>query len=379
MVPFFATCAKGLEPVLARELTPLLASDINIGRGGVHFSGDQELLYRANLQLRTAIRILKPILHARVESPEQLYDCVRALDWSQYLTPEHTLAVDANVRDSHITHSHYAALKTKDAICDWFIDKVGRRPNVDVERPMVGLNLHLFRNELTLSLDSSGDSLHKRGYRPIQTKAPLNEALAAGFLFLSEWDVQQPLADPMCGSGTLVIEAALLALNIPPRLTRKHFGFQGWLDYDVRLWTDIRDTARAHIRKELPAPLFGSDRRRDAIMLAHRNARAASVGHLIEFKRTPIQEWIAPTSQPGFIIVNPPYGERITSQRHHAGNQVGQLYSDMVEVFQKHAQGWKIFLFSGNIELERYFHIAPFSRIPLFNGRIPCHLLGYQF
>src|SRR5439155_25317823 len=208
------------------------------------FGGDQTLLYQANLWLRTAIRVLRPVLEAHVESPEDLYAAVQTVDWSRYLTPEHTLAVDCNVRDSHITHSHYAALKTKDAICDQFVARCGSRPSVDVETPMVGLNLHIYRDQAVHSLDSSGHSLHKRGYRPILTKAPLNEALAAALILLSGWKGETAFADPLCGSGTLPIEATWLAIRRPPGLTRRRFGFQGWLDFDVNLWLELRDQAR---------------------------------------------------------------------------------------------------------------------------------------
>ncbi len=238
---YFATCGRGIEPVLADELRALGAADVAPGRGGVSFAGDRALLYRANLWLRTAVRVLMPVLEAPVTSPDELYDAVRSVDWSRYLTPEHTLAVDCNVRDSHITHSKYAALRTKDAICDQFVERCGRRPSVDVEEPMVGLNLHVYRDRATLSLDSSGMSLHKRGYRPIQTRAPLNEALGAALVLLTGWRGDVPFADPLCGSGTLPIEAAWIALRRPPGLTRKRFGFQGWMDYDVELWTALRD------------------------------------------------------------------------------------------------------------------------------------------
>src|SRR5947209_7709812 len=233
MERYFATCGRGIEPVLADELRELGGADVLPGRGGVHFAGDKALLYRANLWLRTAIRVLRPILEAPVTSPEELYDTVRSLDWTLYLTPDHTLAVDCNVRDSRLTHSKYAALKTKDAICDQFVERCGRRPSVDVDEPMVGLNLHVYRDQATLSLDSSGESLHKRGYRPVQTKAPLNEALAAALVQLTGWKGDAPFIDPLCGGGTLCIEAGWLALRRPPGLTRKRFGFMGWMDYDV--------------------------------------------------------------------------------------------------------------------------------------------------
>src|SRR6266540_944381 len=215
MEHYFATCGRGIESTLAGELTELGAAEVKPGRGGVSFAGERTLLYRANLWLRTAIRVLWPILEMDVTTPEELYDAVQTIDWSQYLTPEHTLAVDCNVRDSHITHSKYAALKTKDAICDQFIAKCSRRPSVNVDEPMVGLNLHIHRDHAVLSLESSGESLHKRGYRPILTKAPLNEALAAALVLLTGWRGETAFVDPMCGSGTLPIEASWIALRRP--------------------------------------------------------------------------------------------------------------------------------------------------------------------
>src|SRR6266849_3399089 len=370
---YFATCARGIEPVLAGELRELGAGNIEQGRGGVHFSGDQALLYQANLWLRTAIRVLWPILEAHVESPEELYDAVRSIDWSQYLTPDHTLAVDCNVRDSRITHSKYAALKTKDAICDQFVDRCGRRPSVDVDKPMVGFNLHIYKDQAVLSLDSSGDSLHKRGYRPILTKAPLNEALAAAIVFLTGWKEDMPFVDPMCGSGTLPIEAAWLALRRPPGLTRKHFGFQGWMDYDVKLWTGLRDKARRGVLKKLPAPIFGSDIRKDAIAFSRGNARAAGIGHLIEFQVSDVREFHPPSGLPGTIICNPPYGERIGEEK-----DLKPLYRTLGEVLQKRCSGWTAFVFTGNASLAKCIDMKPAARIPLFNGKIPCQLLRFD-
>src|SRR5438876_882803 len=274
LVRFFATCARGLEKILAEELRQLQAVDVEPGRGGVRFHGDLALLYRANLWLRTAVRVLMPILEMPVQSTDDLYAAVQSLDWSKYMTPEHTLAVDCNVRDSAITHSKFAALRVKDAICDQFVDRCGRRPSVNVDEPMVGLNLHVYRNQATLSLESSGESLHKRGYRPILTKAPLNEALAAALILKTGWHGDVPFADPLCGSGTLLIEAAWIALRRPPGLTRKRFGFMGWMDYDVELWTALRDEARRNVRRELPAVVTGSDVRSDAVSFAINNARA---------------------------------------------------------------------------------------------------------
>src|SRR5262245_8233089 len=327
---YFATCARGIEPVLAEELRGLAARDIKPGRGGVHFSGDRAVLYKANLWLRTAIRVLRPIMEATVRSPEELYDAVRALDWSRYLTPEHTLAVDCNVRDSRLTHSKYAALKVKDAICDQFIERCGRRPSVDVETPMVGLNLHVYRDQAVLSLDSSGESLHKRGYRPIQTKAPLNEALAAAIILLTGWKGETAFVDPLCGSGTLPIEAAWVATRRPPGLTRRRFGFQGWIDFDIELWTALRDEGRRGVLKQLEAPIVGSDVRRDAIAFAKQNTRAAGVGHLVRFEVKDVCDFQPPAGPPGVIICNPPYGERIGEE-----NELRALYQKIGNVLRE--------------------------------------------
>jgi len=359
--------------VLADELRALGAADVEAGRGGAHVAGDQALLYQANLWLRTAIRVLRPILEADVQSPDELYDAVRSVDWSRYLTPEHTLAVDCNVRDSQITHSKYAALRVKDAICDQFVERVGRRPSVDVDEPMVGLNLHVYRDHAVLSLESSGESLHKRGYRPILTRAPLNEALAAGLVLLSGWTGATPFVDPMCGSGTLPIEAGWLALRRPPGLTRRRFGFQGWMDYDVRLWTELRDEARRGVGKRLAAPVLGSDARRDAITFSIDNARAAGIGHLVRFAVTDLRDFRPPPGPPGTILCNPPYGERIGEEKELRG-----LYKLLGDVLRERCGGWSAFVFTGNANLARHLGLPVAAQTPLFNGKIPCRLLKLE-
>jgi putative N6-adenine-specific DNA methylase len=372
-VRYFATCGRGIEPILADELRALGAADVSPGRGGVAFAGDRALLYQANLGLRTAVRVLVPILEADVASPDELYDAVRAFDWSRCLTPDHTLAVDCNVRDSQITHSKYAALRVKDAICDQFLARTGRRPRVDVERPMVGLNLHIHRDHAVLSLDSSGDSLHKRGYRPVQTRAPLNEALAAAIVLRTGWRGETPFVDPLCGSGTLPIEAAWLALRRPPGLTRRHFGFMGWMDYDVGLWTQLRDEARRGVLKALPAPVVGSDVRGDAVALATANARAAGIGHLLRFERRDLADFCPPPGPPGVFVCNPPYGERLGEERELRG-----LYRLLGEVLTQRCRGWTAWVFTGNQRLAGMIGLKPASETPLFNGKIPCRLLEYR-
>jgi putative N6-adenine-specific DNA methylase len=369
---YFATCGRGIEPVLADELRSLGAAEVEPGRGGVRFAGDKALLYQANLWLRTAVRVLQPILQADVASPDDLYDAVYSLDWSQYLTPDHTLAVDCNVRDSHITHSKYAALRTKDAVCDQFVERVGRRPSVDVDEPMVGLNLHIHRDHAVLSLDSSGESLHKRGYRPIQTRAPLNESLAAAIVLLTGWRGDRPFADPLCGSGTLPIEAAWVALRRPPGLTRKRFGFQGWMDFDVELWTSLRDAARRGVRRALAAPVLASDVRGDAVAFSIDNARAAGIGHLLRVEKKDVRDFRPPEGPPGVLVCNPPYGERLGEEKSLFG-----LYRLLGEVFRDRCGGWEAYVFTGNRRLADAIGIEPAAQVPLFNGKIPCRLLKF--
>ncbi len=344
------------------------------GRGGVSFAGDRALLYRANLWLRTAVRVLMPILQTEVGDPDTLYAAVRSVNWERHLTPDHTLAVDANVRDSEITHSHYAALRVKDAICDWFVERAGRRPSVDVENPLVKINLHLSRNRLVLSLDSSGASLHKRGYRPVQVKAPLNEALAAGLLVLSGWTPGQPLVDPMCGSGTFCIEAAWQALGRAPGLTRRRFGFMGWPDFDIRLWTHLRDQARTVMGKSLAAPILGSDLRGDAVQWSQTNAREAGVGHLLPFIQMDARNRLPPPDvAPGWLVCNPPYGERISEVQ-----ATRQLQRELGAHLRAHWQGWRAWFFTPAQHLATDLGLTPMAKIPLWNGRIPCHWWGFE-
>jgi putative N6-adenine-specific DNA methylase len=371
LTPFFATCARGLEPILADELRALAAVAVTPGRGGVEFQGDRTLLYRANLELRTAIRILQPILHVQVTSTDELYQAVYEIDWSRYLTPDHTLAVDCNVRDSHITHSQYAARRVKDAICDQFVERRGSRPSVDVERPMVGLNLHVYQDEAVLSLDSSGDSLHKRGYRPIQTRAPINEALAAALVLSTGFHGDVPFVDPLCGSGTLCIEAAWMALDRAPGLTRRHFGFMGWLDFDVRMWTELRDQARGRVLPRLRQPIAGSDLRQDATFMAQNNARAAGIGHVLTFAMRDMSECRPPEgAPPGVLLTNPPYGERLGEEK-----ELRPLYRTLGEVCSQHFRGWGVFVFTGSNALARELGVRIKNSTPLFNGKIPCKLL----
>jgi len=373
MPKFFATCAGALEPILKREVDALEGvKNVEIGRGGVSFDGPPEMVYKASLWLRTAVRILQPILDVEVFSPDDLYDAVRTINWQNYLTPQHTLAVDCNVRDSAITHSLFASLRTKDAICDQFIDRIGIRPSVDADNPMVGLNLHIYRNRAILSLDASWDSLHKRGYRPILVRAPLNEALAAAIILGSGWDRKTPFLDPMCGSAVLPIEASWIALNRPPGLTRRHFAFQGWMDFNIGKWAQIRDDAREAMKTVLPAPISGSDIRRDAVEFARTNSKSAGVGHLLGFEQKDIRQVRLDDIEPGTIIMNPPYGERIGEEE-----DLRPTYEAIGDFIRGPAAEWKVLVFTGNPEMLQ--HIGPQRNkvIHLRNGPINCRLGFY--
>ncbi|MGL4554465.1 MAG: THUMP domain-containing class I SAM-dependent RNA methyltransferase [Gemmataceae bacterium] len=367
---YFATCGRGIEPVLVNELKAIGATGVTAGRGGVTFHGDRAVMYRANLWLRTAVRVLWPILEADVKSPDELYQAVQTLDWARFMTPDHTLAVDSNVRDSRITHSKYAALRVKDAICDQFVARQGRRPSVDVENPMVPINLHLYRDHAILSLDSSSESLHKRGYRPQLTIAPLNEALAAALVQRTGWAGDVPFLDPLCGGAVLPIEAAWLALRRPPGLTRKHFGFMGWLDYEVGQWAEIRDEARRGVLRALPASVRGSDLRADVVAHAERNAAAAGVGHAVKFERADVGRLRLPDG-PGVVICNPPYGERIGEEK-----DLIPLYQSIGDL-AKRSPGWAVWVFTGNPRLAQAVGVPPREEIAFYNGKIPCRLLRF--
>ncbi len=313
--------------------------------------------------------MLRPIHEFDVRTPDELYDAVRSINWADWMTPDQTLAVDCNVRDSALTHSQYAARRVKDAICDQFRERTGRRPSVDTEQPMIGLNLHVSKNHAILSLDSSWSSLHKRGYRPIQTVAPLNEALAAGLLLRAGWDRTTPLVDPLCGSGTFCIEGAWIALNRPPGLTRKWFAFQGWPDFDRPLWNAIRDDARRAVLKELPAPIRGSDVRQDAIDFAKQNAHAAGVGHLLTFEKLEVRDARPPAGAPGVLVCNPPYGERIGEEEELIG-----LYARIGASAKEHWRGWRLLVFTSNTMLAKKVGLKVVHKEPFFNGALECFL-----
>ena len=369
---FFATTAKGLEDILADELQALGMRNVKSGNGGVSFSGSKRDGYWACLWLRTANRVLQPIKEFNCPSEDALYEGILGIAWADYLTPDMTLAVDANVRDSAITHSRFAALKTKDAIVDKIREKSGRRPSVDVKRPDLRINLHIARNRCTLSLDLSGTGLHRRGYRRDPTIAPLKETLAAGLVALTEWNGKTPFVDPMCGSGSLPLEAALLSSNAAPGLLSHDFGFQRWLDFDQSSWQQVLEEARS-ARTEVSGNLiFGSDKDRKVIELARRNAEASGIGAKIRWSQRDFA-LLDPPASSGTLLCNPPYGTRLGDEKKLEG-----FYKQIGDTLKQNWKGWTGWVFTGNLALSKRIGLKPSRRIVLYNGPIECRLLKFE-
>ena len=367
----FAAVPRGAEEIAAAELAALGFADAQVGRGGVAFVADRAGLYKANLWLRTASRVLVQLAVFPCSGPEELYKGVHAIDWTALVTPAMTLAVDCSLRDSAMTHSGFVALKTKDAVVDRIREACGNRPNVDTASPDVRINVHLHKNICTVSLDSSGEPLDRRGYRLERNEAPLRETLAAAVVALSGWDGSIPLADPMCGSGTIPIEAALLAGNVAPGLQRS-FGFQRWLDYDKRVWERLLREADSGIRK-LPLGLVtGLDQDSRALKLASRNAANAGFQGQIHFFHAALEEF-RPEGEQGVVIINPPYGKRLGDE-----DELKELYCQIGDVMKKRCRGWTGYVLTGNLELAKYIGLKASRRFVLFNGAIECRLLKYE-
>ncbi len=355
----------GLEGVLAEELKGIGAQNIKEVNRAVEFEGDKEIMYKANLNLRTAIRVLHPFHHFTAKTDKELYSRVQEFDWSQLMGIEQTLAIDPVVFSDIFTHSQFVALKAKDAIVDQFREKTGKRPSVDVENPSVRLVIHVSKDKFTISLDSSGDSLHKRGYRTGHHKAPLNEVLAAGMVLLSGWDKKQPLIDPMCGSGTILMEAVMLAKNYPPGLHKKAFGFMGWKDYDEALWNKVVEEAKDKI--EHPRlKIFGSDANIKAIDVARESALQFRFNRDIRFSVSSFEK-LEPDYPKGMIIMNPPYGERLMKDKDMVdfyrmiGNQLKQTFI-----------GYDAWVITSNKEALKNVGLKPLEKLKLYNGALEC-------
>jgi len=367
---YFATTAKGLEEVLAAELRALLPGTVTPAQGGVHFRGSRADGYRACLWLRTANRVLQPLASFPCDSVEQLYHGVRDLPWEELLTPEMTLALDASVRDSTLTHSRNTALKGKDAIVDRLRDHYGRRPNIDPAAPDLPVNLHLHRNRCTVSLDLAGAGLHRRGYRLERTVAPLRETLAAGLILHSGWDGSSAFVDPMCGSGTLPLEAALIATRTAPGLARS-FAFQSWPGFDAHSWQILRDEAH-RLRRPATAPILGADRDPRALVAAHDNSARLPCANAITWSRSNFAI-LTPPATAGTLLINPPYGERLKDEA-----ELDALYKSIGDTLKQRWTGWTAWLLTGNLAAAKHIGLKATRRIPLWNGPLECRLLKYE-
>jgi putative N6-adenine-specific DNA methylase len=367
-----ATTLFGLEPVLAQELTALGAQQIVVGNRAVEFTGDTRLLYAANLWCRTAIRILKPFRTFKARDERDLYRQVSKVNWVDYLAVDQTFAVQSVVSQSTFAHALFVSQLTKDAIVDQFRQRTGQRPSVDVERPDVRLNLHMHDNFVTLALDASGDSLHRRGYRVQTNVAPLSEVLAAGIILLTGWDTQTPLIDPMCGSGTFLTEAALLAHNIAPGwYRRQEFGFTRWPDFDEALYRQVIAEAEAAQRPAAAVTIVGSDVDREYVEAARRNITQAGLEDSVRVRVQDIRE-ARGVGEQGVVLVNPPYGERLQPDQLH------QLYKTIGDTFKTNFSGYDAFVFTGNLAAAKHIGLKTSRRIPLYNGPIECRLLKYE-
>jgi putative N6-adenine-specific DNA methylase len=359
----------GLEPVLAKELTQLGASDVQVGRRMVSFKGDKELLYRANFQLHTAIRILKPIKHFRALSADDVYEGVKDIDWSEYIAPDKTFAVDSVVFSEEFRHSKFVAYKVKDAIVDQFRERTGKRPNISISNPDIRLHIHIAEDQCTLCLDSSGESLHRRGYRQESVEAPLNEVLAAGMIMMTGWQGDTDFIDPMCGSGTLLIEAALIARNMAPGLFRKEFAFEKWPDFDADLFDKIYNDDSQE--REFHHHIYGYDVDIKAVNTARLNAKAAGLTSDITVTEQDFKNFTKPKEK-SIIVTNPPYGERISTP-----DLLG-TYKMIGERLKHEFTGNDAWILSYREECFDQIGLKPSIKIPVFNGSLECEFRKYQ-
>ena len=362
---------QGLEVTLASEITALGGQDVKILKRAVSFNANKELLYKANLCCRTAIRILQPILKFEARNEEQLYEEIYKFKWKNFLTCDQTFSIDANVYSDFFRHSKYVALKAKDAIVDGFRDEFERRPSVDVIHPNLQIDIYNTGATFVVSIDSSGESLHKRGYRgSTQHKAPLNEILAAGLILLSGWDKTIPLIDPMCGSATLLIEAAMIGLNIPPNILRKEFGFMRWNNFDKALWNKILDEANNKI-EDHRLRIRGTDVAGVAVDIAKESIMMLRLTHAISIEKKAFED-LETDWKNGMIIANPPYGERLEKKN------IEDFYTMIGDNLKKRFTGYTAWIFSGNFDALKNIGLRASQKIVLHNGPIECKFQKYE-
>lgn len=371
---------KGLEEVLAQELIALGANEVQLERRAVSFRGDKALLYRANLCLRTALRILVPIASFKAKDTDALYNQLKKINWSAYMHSSTTFAIDATVYSETFRNSRFVTYRVKDAIADYWLEKENQRPSVSTREPDLLINIHIGNEQVTVSLDSSGESLHKRGYRVATTEAPISEVLAAGMLLMAGWNGQSDLYDPMCGSGTFLIEAALIARNIAPGVFRSAYAFEKWIDFDADLWSDIYNDD-SHER-DFTHKIYGSDASFYAIQQAAKNIKAAGVQKDIELKQIRIEEIKSPYTLPmgegkggasPLVMLNPPYGERL-----HSNKEMEDLYTAIGSTLKHQFAGATAWIISSNAAAMKCIGLKPSKKYHLLNGELDCQFNKYD-
>ena len=359
----------GLEDVLAKELLQLGAQDIKTLRRAVKFKGDIGFMYKANLSLRTAVRIIKPIKTFKVSNETEFYDSIRAIDWSQYMTIDDKFAVDAFVNSTYFNHSLYIALKTKDAIVDQFRDNCGMRPDVDLDHPNLRINIHINEDLCTVSLDSSGKSLHKRGYRLETNEAPISEALAAGLILVSGWDKKSHFVDGMCGSGTFLVEAAMIAANIPANINRAHFAFEDWPDFDQNLWELIKESQLKKL-KDCFGKIIGYDIDPQTLASAKINIQNAGLEDYIELKCENFFDTVKPEG-PTHLVFNPPYGVRLQAD-------IPQMYQSIGDTLKKNYSGAEAWFLTSHLEGLKHVGLRASRKIEIFQAKLECRFVKYE-
>ncbi|QTV05259.1 THUMP domain-containing class I SAM-dependent RNA methyltransferase [Faecalibacter bovis] len=359
----------GFEEILAQELKALGAADVKIGNRMVEFYGDLGFMYKANYSLRTALRIQKPIHTFSVKTDTQLYERMKKFPWENYFNVDQTFVIDPTVFSDYFTHSHYAALKVKDAIVDRFQENTGRRPSIDKDNPDVRFNLHISHDKVTLSIDSSGESLHKRGYRSETGPAPINEVLAACLLITSGWDGKGNYLDPMCGSGTMLVEAGMIACNIPAQIHRKEFSFQNWPDYDPKLFAEIRNFRINRIR-DFDYKIVGCDISPMMVKIAEENIRSADLSDIIEVRQ---QDFFTSKKDlfPVSVVFNPPYNERLENDNQVFYKQIG----DTLKSSYPNTLAWFV---TSDLSAKKYVGLKPSKKLKVFNGKLECDFLQYE-
>jgi putative N6-adenine-specific DNA methylase len=371
MERFFATCPRGLELLLADELRSLGAENVHAVGGGVQLTGEFSLCYRVNLESRLASRVLWQVASGGYRSEDDIYGLAYTLRWIEFFAPTRTIRVDVSATKSPLTSVNFVALKIKDAVCDKIRSLSGRRPSVDTRAPDVPIQAHLTQDQLTLYLDTTGEPLFKRGQRLATGEAPLRENLAAGILLLAGWTPGIPLLDPMCGSGTILVEAVHMALDIAPGMGRR-FAFENFKNFDQSLWGELCRRARARQKPKTPLAIHGSDLSASVLRAARANLAAAGLENVVSLKQADVLDIAAPASE-GILVTNPPYGVRLGEQQ-----QLAEFYPKLGDALKNRFTGWRAYFLSADMRLPKLIRLAASKRTPLFNGALECRLFEYK-